>query len=90
MIFIAGAGPGKPEKHMTIKPRHCVHCNNDALWILEKTRYYVSLFFIPVIPVKTQYMFYCSVCGHAQKLEKEEFERIVRFEAEPYQDEKTN
>ena len=88
MFFVvAGAGPGKPEKYVTRKPRHCYHCNNDAPWILEKTKYYVSLFFIPVIPMKTQYLFYCPVCGNAQKLDKEEFERLVRFEAEPYRSE---
>jgi len=85
MIFIAGAGPGKTEKYATINPRHCYHCNNDAPWILEKTKYFVSLFFIPVIPMKTQYLFYCPVCGNTQKLEKGEFERMIRLEVRPYQ-----
>ncbi len=84
MIFIAGAGPGKVEKYVTRKTVHCFHCNNDTPWILEKTKYYVSLFFIPVVPVKTQYRFYCPICGNTRQLEKEEFNRMVKFEAEPW------
>lgn len=84
MIFIAGAGPDKPEKYITLKPRHCNHCNNDTFWILEKTKYFVTLFFLPVFPMKTEYRFYCPICGNMKQTEKEEFERIVRFEAEPY------
>ncbi len=84
MIFIAGAGPEKKEKFITLKTRHCYHCNNDTFWMLEKTRYFVTLFFLPVFPLKIEYLFYCPVCGNTQKLKKEEFERILRLEAEPY------
>lgn len=85
MIIIAGAGHPISKKFITLKIQHCFHCNNDTYWILEKTRYYISLFFLPVIPFKTEYLYYCPICGNSEKLGKEEFERKVKYEAKPYQ-----
>ncbi len=84
MFIIAGAGHPKTEKHITVKPVHCYHCNNDVFWILEKTKYHITLFFIPVVPYKTEYLYSCSICGSSSKLSKEEFERRVQFETRPY------
>ncbi len=84
MIIIAGAGHPKSEKYLTKKPVHCFHCNNDPFWILEKTKYHVTLFFLPVAPYKTEYRYYCSICGNTVMLSKEEFEHKVRLEARPF------
>ena len=85
MIIIAGAGHPKSEKHITLKTEYCSHCNNNSYWILEKTRYHITLFFIPTVPYKTDYLFYCSICGNAIKLDKSEFERKLEFGTRPYQ-----
>ena len=84
MIIIAGAGHPKTEKFITTRMLHCSHCNNTAYWILEKTKHHITLFFLPIAPYKTDYLFYCSICGNGGKLEKDEFERKVRIEAKPY------
>lgn len=85
MIIIAGAGHPKSEKFVSMNTRHCSHCNNDSLWILEKIRYHITLFFLPVAPYKTDYLFYCSICGNTIKLSKSEFETKVNSDARPYQ-----
>jgi hypothetical protein len=85
MIIIAGAGHPKSEKYITRTVKHCNHCNNAAYWILEKTKYHITLFFLPVAPYKTDYFFYCSICGNSSKLEKNDFEQRVRTDARPYQ-----
>ena len=85
MIIIAGAGHPKTEKHITTKMKHCDRCNNTAYWILEKTKYHVTLFFMPVAPYKTDYSFYCSICGNATKLDKDEYEQKIRSDVKPYQ-----
>ena len=85
MIIIAGAGHPKSEKFITTKVKHCSRCNNNVFWILEKTKYHITLFFLPVAPYKTEYLFYCSICANTIKLEKDEFEQKVRTEARPYQ-----
>lgn len=84
MIIIAGAGHPKSEKYITKNVKHCMHCNNDAYWILEKIKYHITLFFLPVAPYKTEYLFYCSICGNTTNLEKDDFEQRVRTDAQPY------
>lgn len=85
MIIIAGAGHPKSEKYITTGTDYCQRCNNNSYWVLEKTKYHITLFFIPTVPYKTEYQFYCSICGNALKLNKEEFERKVSFGTRPYQ-----
>lgn len=84
MIIIAGAGHPKSEKHITLRTEYCSRCNNNAYWILEKTRYHITLFFIPTIPYKIEYRFYCSICGNDRQLDKNEFNQKVSFETRPY------
>ena len=84
MIIIAGAGHPKSEKYITKQLKHCTRCNNTNYWILEKIKYHVTLFFMPVVPYKTEYVLFCSICGHKIILEKEDFERMVRYDARPY------
>lgn len=85
MIIIAGAGHPKSEKHITLQTEYCQRCNNQSYWILEKTRYHITLFFIPTVPYKTDYRFYCSICGNDIILDKIEFERKLSFGTRPYQ-----
>ena len=77
MIIVAGAGP-RTEKYRANKPEYCYHCGNTSRWILQKTRYFVTLFFLPVVPFKTEYSYSCPVCGNTIALTKEEFEEKVR------------
>ena len=76
MIFIAGAGHPKSEKHIALKTEYCFRCNNTSHWIIDKTKYFISLFFIPTVPFKTEYTYYCPICGNAKRLNKEEFETM--------------
>ncbi len=73
MIFIAGAEP-KTEKYRLSKTEFCHRCHNQSHWILQKSRYFITLFFLPVIPFKTDYLYYCSICGNQIILNKEEFD----------------
>ncbi len=77
MIFIGGTYP-KTEHFRSKVKSHCFHCNNDGYWVLQKTRQVLNLFFLPVATLKTEYLYYCAVCGQGQTLEREEFEEKVR------------
>jgi endogenous inhibitor of DNA gyrase (YacG/DUF329 family) len=81
MIIVAGAAP-RVEKHPLKTEKHCFHCNNTSRWVLQKTRHFITLFFLPVAPYKTDYLMYCPICGNTVKLSKEDYEQKVRFEAE--------
>ncbi|TKG94344.1 zinc-ribbon domain-containing protein [Puteibacter caeruleilacunae] len=56
----------------------CPHCNNINMWIAFKETTWFSLFFIPIIPLKTEYYKSCPICRYSIKLSKEEF-RSIRF-----------
>lgn len=78
MIIIAGAGHTNSEKYLLNNDKHCLHCNNTSKWILQKTRYFITLFFLPVAPYKTTYELHCPICGNAFKLEKENYEQMQK------------
>jgi len=86
MIIIAGAGSPKTKQYISKKTEHCYRCNNDRNWILQKTQFFITLFFLPVAPYKTTYNYFCPVCNNTLKLDKDTFEHKVRFEAEPLKD----
>lgn len=76
MIFIGGTYPKTKQYRSKIK-EHCFHCNNERYWILQKTRQYLSLFFLPIASFKTVYFYCCPICGQGRTLEHDEFEAKV-------------
>lgn len=74
MIFIFGAGHRTHKTHELRNATHCFHCNNTSRWILSKTTLWFSLFFIPVIPLKTEYAEFCPVCKQGKRLSRVEYE----------------
>ena len=83
MIIIAGAGHANREKYLIKEDKHCFHCNNSSKWILQKIKYFITLFFLPVVPYKTTFELFCPICGNSVKLEKETFNQMKRT-AEPF------
>ncbi len=72
MIFIFGYQPinkivGPVEEHT------CENCHHQKHWLLKKSTYYVSLFFLPVIPTKRQLSISCPVCNFSHSLTREDF-----------------
>lgn len=54
---------------------HCYHCNNVTNWILSRQTNWFTLFFIPVIPFKTEYQVYCPICKKGHKITQNEFDQ---------------
>lgn len=54
---------------------HCYHCNNLTNWVLSRQTNWFTLFFIPVIPVQTEYWVYCPICKKGHKITQHEFDR---------------
>lgn len=77
MIFIGGTYP-KTEQYRSNVKEHCFHCNNDGYWILQKTRQVLSLFFLPIATFKTEYFYYCPICGQGRPLDPDEFDEKAR------------
>lgn len=84
MIIIAGAGHTNSEKYLLKQDKHCFHCNNTSQWILQRTKHFITLFFLPVAPYKTAYTLYCPICGNSVKLDKENYEQMKRSGSQPF------
>lgn len=56
--------------------KSCGYCNQTHSWQLCKNRTWFTLFFIPVIPYKTQYAIACPNCGSYIALTAEQFDHM--------------
>lgn len=59
-----------------IMEKQCNYCNQLSIWELCLVRTWFTLFFIPIIPYKKQYMLMCPHCGSYMALSKEQFEEM--------------
>ncbi len=82
MIIIAGGGHIKSKKHQQLESSHCPICNNSSRWMVEKNQHFATLFFLPVLPYKTEYVTYCIICRNGQFLSKEHYEEAIRKASE--------
>lgn len=76
MFIIFGLDNKKIEEKQSYNMEHCFHCNNTRHWLAAKSADHVSLFFIPLIPVKTTYSYRCPICNQGRMITKEEYDRI--------------
>lgn len=73
MIFIFGYNP-IVKTVGPVEEIQCPNCNNSKHWVLEKVSYFISLFFIPIIPVKADYYIKCPICNAASNLDKQAYQ----------------
>lgn len=77
MIFIAGSQP-KIKTYQAEESEYCFRCHNNSKRMLQKQQQYISLFFIPIVPLKVKYFSYCPICGNTIELNKNEFEKKIQ------------
>jgi len=56
----------------------CAFCHTPAAQVVTRVRSHFSLFFIPIIPMGTQYRATCTLCGTTSEISAEEAEQAVR------------
>ena len=61
----------------------CGRCGMPAAQRVQRLRYWFTLFFIPVIPLRTQYFMTCTYCGVDTRLSKDDAERLAAAEVTP-------
>jgi endogenous inhibitor of DNA gyrase (YacG/DUF329 family) len=65
MLLLLGINPVKKKKEAIIR-RHCPHCNDFRNFQEVQYRQFLSLFFIPVLPLsKPGTVFTCVTCGYS-------------------------
>jgi uncharacterized protein YlaI len=55
----------------------CRNCGNAAAQALSRRVTKVTLFFIPLIPIRTKYGVQCTFCGVAYDIDREEATRLA-------------
>jgi hypothetical protein len=77
MLIIFGVGHKTFNNRSFRKASYCFHCHNTSRWLLSKVTTWFSLFFIPVIPVKTEYGEMCPICKQGKTLSRVEYDNKV-------------
>lgn len=54
----------------------CRNCGNLAAQVITRRSTKFSLFFIPLIPIRTRYVQQCSFCGVEYAISKDEARRL--------------
>lgn len=73
-LFISGMIP-KITRQQTSEAVYCFNCHNTLRWTLIKEVSWISLFFVPIIPLRTRYYAQCPICSATHSISKESFER---------------
>jgi len=55
----------------------CPQCGSPAAQVVVRRTTWISLFFIPVVPLGTKYASTCTLCGVSTRLDKEQALRTV-------------
>lgn len=56
--------------------QHCNHCNNDEYWRLLRRTTWCTLFFIPIIPYKTEWWLLCPICQYGLELKDKQVREL--------------
>ncbi len=72
MIIFFGWGKQTVKELGTTDKIRCGHCGNVREWEYKKITTWFTLFFIPVIPYKIDYIKQCRICNVAARIDKEE------------------
>ncbi|WP_431930969.1 zinc-ribbon domain-containing protein [Micromonospora sp. RP3T] len=54
----------------------CRHCGNQAAQVITRRATKFSLFFVPLIPVRTRHAQQCTFCGAEYDISRAEAERL--------------
>ncbi|MER5332946.1 zinc-ribbon domain-containing protein [Micromonospora sp. NPDC002717] len=55
----------------------CRNCGNHAAQVITRRSTKFSLFFVPIIPVRTRYVQQCTFCGAQYDIAKSDAQRLA-------------
>jgi hypothetical protein len=61
----------------------CGRCGMPANQRVQRLRYWFTLFFVPVIPLRTTYFMTCAYCGSDTRIGREDAERLAATQHGP-------
>ena len=75
MFVLFGFGHRTNKEYKMREVTQCYHCNNASNWIMRRQMSWFTLFFIPLVPYRTDYSIFCPICKNGYKITQEEFEK---------------
>ena len=78
MIFIFGYHP-ITKIEGPVEELECPNCHNTKHWLLGKMTYFINVFFIPLIPTKTEYFKVCPICKFRKEVTREDYSKEKEF-----------
>ena len=76
MFIIWGFGHKTSKRFGRVNQSACMRCHNAGVFELVRVTVWFTLFFIPLVPYKKEYLITCPVCG-GMRITKDEFEHIL-------------
>jgi len=77
-MLIWGWGHRKTKEYGALQEMEiCLRCNNQIKRIILVDKTYFTLFFIPLIPYKTERFLTCPICGSSHLLTAQEFDSLI-------------
>ena len=76
-MLIFGYGPRAPKDRGAVAPLRCPNCSNLTWYHLMTQRSSFSVFFVPLIPVKTEDLLVCDTCRAAIPLTRPQAARAA-------------
>lgn len=80
MFIIIGFGRRKKKDFGEITQVRCPRCHNDVLYHLTRTRTWFTLYFIPILPYRTQHRLECPICSHGIRVFRDGIEALRQGE----------
>ena len=76
MIVLFGVSD-RTKLYGEVEKAACARCHNEVVRGIIKETSCFTLFFLPIVPLRTQYRLICPICGDAQGLSREDFTAMV-------------
>lgn len=74
-MLIFGWGHRRENVVGPVEKLRCPRCGRDEFWELVEVRTYVSFFFVPVIPYRTEHLIRCPICQVVSEVSDAELPR---------------
>jgi endogenous inhibitor of DNA gyrase (YacG/DUF329 family) len=76
MLLIVGFGRRKKRDHGEVLRVKCPRCSNTVMYRHTHTRTWFTLYFIPVLPYRSERRLECPICSHGVKIYRGEVEEV--------------
>lgn len=83
-MFIFGFGKRKVRDYGAVAQMRCLRCSNQVSFHLVHARTWLTYFFIPIIPYRSQHTLRCLICGYGFALNKVEAQAAKQGELRIY------